>query len=194
MPRDSKGRFLPRLGAKLNPDSAGDGKVVIVPPMSPPALDEDEWSFSMASLGLTIDLSAEHVCDAMRRQAIVDTREALIEGRRPDGKGAQKPLGARASSIPGRQSQHRGYKTGHLADHLRATKITGDSSRAKCRIVPPANRNVYVAQELSRGVALLTAAGAIGEGMRKAAARAVEAMCSGREVQTEDGEVEAEDV
>ncbi len=190
MPRDAKGRFLPRLGAPLTPG----GDAVTVVPATPPAPPDDEWGFNIASLGLVVDLSAEHIVDSMRRQAITDIRAAILEGRRPDGRGAQKALGAKALATPGRQSSFRGYRTGRLADSIKATRITGDTSKAKCRIVPPSDRNVYVAQELARGVALLTADGAIGEGMRRAASRTVEAMLTGREVLTEPAEVEADDV
>lgn len=187
-------KIRPKLGAPLTPESPGD-PVVVIPPMEPAPAGggEDEWSFSMASIGLVLDLSAEHVVDGMRRQAIVDTREALLTGQRPDGKGPQRKLRERTAEKPGRQSPYRGYNTGVLADGIKATKITGNTSQAKCRIVPPPSRNVYVAQELKAGVAILTAEGKIGEGMRAAAQRVVEAMCTGREVKTNPDEVEAED-
>lgn len=184
------GRFKPRLGAPLRPDSPGEGKIVVVPPMAPPT---DEWGFNIASLGLTVDLAAEIVVDAMSRAGLMHIRQSLLEGRRPDGGGAQKALGAKAAADTGRQSQFRGYKTGHLADKVRRSAIKGDTSKASCRIVPPPDRNVYVAEELKRGVVLLTADGAAGEVMRAAAREAIAAACTGREVIHEDGDVDAED-
>jgi hypothetical protein len=191
MARDANGRFLPKLGAPLRPDSPGDGKVVVVPPSAPaPA---DEWDFNIASLGLTIDLSAEIVVDAMSRAGLMHIRRSLIEGKRPDGGGAQKALGAKAAAGTGRQSPFRGYKTGHLADHIRRSRIKGDTSKASCRIVPPPDPNVYVAEELKRGVVLLSADGAAGEAMRAAARAVVAAACTGREVIHDDGDVDAND-
>lgn len=148
----------------------------------------------MGSLGLTIDMSADILVDAMTRACLVHTREAILAGVRPDGGGSQRKLGIKAASLPGRQSPFRGFNTGQLADHLRRTKIKGTTNKASSRIVGPSNRNVYLSQEAAKGVNFLTAEGTSGEVMREAAQAAVTAMVSGREVIRDTGDVESEDV
>lgn len=187
-------KYVPKLGSPLTPDSPGDPTVIVPPMAEQPGGGEDGWSFNMASLGLTIDLSADILVDAMTRACLTHTREAILAGVRPDGGGSQRKLGLKAASLPGRQSPFRGFNTGQLADGIKRTRIKGSKAKASSRIVGPSNRNVYLAQEAAKGVNFLTAEGKSGEAMREAAQAAVEAMVSGREVLRDTGDVEADDV
>ena len=101
-----------------------------------------DWDYSFDA-GLLVD--------ALRTALLSLYRQGIIEGEKPDGSGAQPQLGARALAAKGRRGKTRGYKTGFLADNLRASKITGSTTKAQSRIVPPTNRNVYIASELKRG-------------------------------------------
>lgn len=175
-------------GPKLGP---GEGTTVIPP--SSETSTEDGWGTNTVSAGLSLDLDAAILVDHMTRALLTHHREALLAGQRPDGRGPQKPLSQRALDAPGRQSDHRGYRTGVLADGLRRTKIEGDRQNATSRIVPPPNRNVYVATELKNGVSILTLAGKAGEVAREAAGEAVAEITTGRRIRKSKGEVEAEE-
>ncbi len=110
-----------------------------------PAIDEGgsaEWGVRVVSAGFTVDLDAGHLVDAMTRASLEHHRRAILEGRRPDGGGEQKPLGRKAASDPDRESPHRGYKTGEMADGLRRTPIVSSGGEASSRILPPVSRTV----------------------------------------------------
>lgn len=101
-----------------------------------------DWEYSFDA-GLLVD--------ALRTALLSLYREGIQQGEKPDGSGAQPPLTERAKAAKGRVGKTRGFKTGFLADNLRASKITGSTTKATSRIVPPSNRNVYLASELKRG-------------------------------------------
>ena len=173
---------------KLKP---GEG-TTLIPPSSPQG-DEDGWGTNTVSAGLSLDLDAAILVDRMTRALLSHHRESLLSGQRPDGKGPMKPLSQQALNAPGRQSEHRGYRTGVLADGLRRTKIEGDRTQANSRIVPPTNRNVYVANELQNGVSILTLAGKAGEVAREAAGEAVAEITTGRRLKKSKTELEADE-
>lgn len=101
-----------------------------------------DWDFSFDA-GLLVD--------AIRTALLALYRQGIIEGEKPDGSGAQPPLKEATAKQKDRRGKTRGYKTGYLADNLRASKITGSTTKATSRILPPTNRNVYIASELKRG-------------------------------------------
>lgn len=101
-----------------------------------------DWSYSFDA-GLLVD--------ALRTALLALYRQGILEGEKPDGSGAQPPLGAKALAVKDRRGKTRGYRSGYLADNLRASKITGSTTKASSRIVPPTNRNVYIASEAKRG-------------------------------------------
>lgn len=187
--RAPNGRFLPKLGPKLAP---GDpGAFVLVPPRRDPA---DSNGVQISSEGLCVMLDPAAIVDAMTQAHLAHTRAAIESGVRPDGRGPQRPLGTKAAADPHRESQHRDYRTGELADGLRRTPIVTDGTTATSTILPPLSRQAHVAKEKKRGVILLTSDGAAGRVARTAAQAAVEAMVSGRKVIVEPGEKEAADV
>jgi hypothetical protein len=191
MPADAKGRFVPRTGGPVTP---GPACPEIVPPLD---VDDDEngWGIRIVSAGFAIDLRAEVLVDAMTRATLAHHRESILSGQRPDGGGPQRPLGQRALADPDRQSPHRGYKSGELADGIRRTAIksSGGGTEATSRIVGPPSRNAYLGKEAARGVVLVTGAGRAGEVATAAAAACVEAMVSGREVLNDRGETTAKE-
>lgn len=174
---------------KLKP---GEGTNTVIPPSTDEG-DEDGWGVNTVSAGLELDVDAGAIVDRVRRRLLEHHRESLLTGQRPDGKGPMKPLSQQALNAPNRQSDHRGYRTGVLADGLRATKIEGDRREASCKIQPPTNRNVYVANELKNGVSILTLAGKAGEVAREAAGEAVAEITTGRRLKKNKGEVDAKE-
>lgn len=178
----------PPTGEPLTPDNAPESAVVVVPPASEVAA---EWGVRSVSAGLALDLDAAILVDAMTRAHLRHTRQAIIDGVRPDGGGPQRPLGKRATADPDRESPHRDFKTGELADGLRRTAIVSDGQTASSRVLPPTSRTAHVAKERARGVELLTAAGAAGEAALAGARAAVAAMATGRVVHHDDDEVAA---
>lgn len=109
-----------------------------------------DWSYSFDA-GLLVD--------ALRTALLSLYREGIRQGEKPDGSGAQPPLTDRAKAQQGRVGKTRGFKSGYLADNLRASKITGSTTKAQSRIVPPTNRNVYIASELKRGNTFFSVSG-----------------------------------
>lgn len=101
-----------------------------------------DWEYSFDA-GLLVD--------SIRTALLALYRQALREGEKPDGSGAQPALTERAKAAKGRVGKTRGFRTGFLADNLRASKITGSTTKAQSRIVPPTNRNVFIAAEAKRG-------------------------------------------
>lgn len=140
-----------------------------------------------------MDLDPAILVDRMTRAVLQHTREAILEGKRPDGGGPQKALSKQALAAD-RQSPHRGYRSGVLADGIKRSKIKRSGTKATSTIVPPPSRNAYLAQERKRGINLLTLAGASGEAAREAAREAVKEIAQGGEVPKSDKELEAEDV
>ncbi len=112
------------------------------------------WSFS---------LDAGLLVDAISTALLVFFRQGIMSGEKPDGTGSQPPLTAKVAGQKERRSKFRGYRTGFLADNLRRSKITGSTTRASSRILPPTNRNVFIAGEAKRGVSFFSVTGAAGE-------------------------------
>lgn len=109
-----------------------------------------DWSF---------DLDAGLLVDAITTSLLTLYRQAIQRGLKPDGSGAHPPLKAGAAMVKNRKGKTRGYRTGYLADNLRRSKITGTTTKAQSRIVPPVNRNVFVATEAKRGHSYTTVSG-----------------------------------
>lgn len=184
---------LKRQGAKLPADgSAGPTVIPVVDAVSSGEVDL-EWGVRVVSAGLAVDLDAAILVDRMSQAHLAHTRAAILEGQRPDGGGEQAPLSARALAAPDRQSDHRAYKSGELADGLRRTAIESNGREASCRVLPPVSRNAYVGRERKLGRELLTVRGAAGAAVEAAAREAAAEMMSGHEVSKSRGEVAAKD-
>lgn len=136
---------------------------------------------------LVIDLDARALVDIARREILAQTSENIRQGRRPDG-GPQRPLSRRAAADPNRESPHRGFLSGRMADELRATPIRGDAGRATSTVQVPTDRNVFVATEAARGIRYLGISPQIATAVEAATAEAVRAMVEGRAVTAEQGE------
>lgn len=135
---------------------------------------------------LVMLIDAAAIVDAARRAILPVARDLILEGRRPDG-GPQRPLSAARAAEPGRVSQHRGVKSGHMADELQATPITGDTRQAQSFVQVPPNRNVFVGMEAKRGIRYLAIGPAHAEAAQRAVSETVRAMTEGRLVDTEQG-------
>lgn len=112
------------------------------------------WSFS---------LDAGLLVDAISTSLLVFFRQGIMAGEKPDGTGSQPALTEKVAAQKDRRSRFRGYRTGFLADNLRRGRITGSTTKASTRILPPTNRNVFVAAEAKRGNSFFSVAGAAGE-------------------------------
>lgn len=168
----------------------GDPGVVVLAgagATGPVGPDGQRAGVTLEGPALVIDLDARALVDIARREILAQTSENIREGRRPDG-GPQRPLSRRAAADPNRESPHRGFRTGLLADELRATPIRGDAGRAESTVAPPTTRNVFIAQEKERGVTYLAISPQIAAAVEQATADAVRAMLEGRAVTAEQGE------
>jgi hypothetical protein len=166
--------------------------VVILPERNDPPPGEN--GSRVVCSGLAIALRADVIVNAMSRAVLAHTRDAILSGQRPDGGGQQAKLGARAQALPGRLTPFRGARTGHLADSIRRTEITGSTSSASTRIEPPGDRVVYVRSEAKLGRELITARGAAGEAAERAAKAVVADMAEGQGFAEERGAREADGV
>jgi hypothetical protein len=108
------------------------------------------WDFS---------LDAGLLVDALTSSLLVLYRGAIIAGEKPDGSGSQPPIKEQASKVKDRKSGNRGHRTGFLADNIRRGKITGSTTKASSRILPPTSRNVFIAAEAKRGVSFFSVQG-----------------------------------
>ncbi len=173
--RKPSGRPLPADG------SAGPTVVPVVPTVDT-GEGGVEWGVRTVSAGFALDLDAAILVDRMSAALLKHTRESILAGQRPDGGGPQDALGPRALADPNRQSDHRGYNTGTLADEIRRGPIESNGREASCRVLPPVSRNAYVGKERRQGRELLTLRGAAGAAVEAAAREAVAEMLTGREV------------
>lgn len=190
MARGSDGKFI-RAGAKVPADgSAPPTTHVIVAARRDP---EVRVGVQQVTVGFAIDLDPIALVDGMTRAAMAQIRSSILAGQRPDGKGAQKKLSRQALADPDRESPHRAFNTGELADNIRRTPIKATATGASSTVLPPTSRTAYVAAEKRRGVVLLTTAGAVGEAAAAAAQEALEVIAAGRSILTTPGAVRAKD-
>jgi hypothetical protein len=185
-----KSRFV-RRGGKVPADGSDPGAIVLLHEADDPAATE--WGVRQVSAGFALDIDPVPIVDSMSRALLDHIRAALMSGQRPDGGGEQKALGVRAASDPDRESPHRGFNTGILADELRRTPIKSTGDEASSTIYPPTSRTAYVAAEKRRGVVLLTSAGAAGKAAADAAREAVGVILGGDKVIARPAEVTARD-
>jgi hypothetical protein len=158
------------------PLQPGEGQTVF-PPSNPPA---EKNGVRVLSAGLTLNIDARHLVNGMSQDLLTHHRASILTGQRPDGGGAQAALGLKAASQPGRLTQHRGAKTGRLADDMHRTAISGDSKHASTRLEPPGDRFVYVRKEAKHGRQLITTEGAAAEVAQGTAKRMVAEMARGQ--------------
>lgn len=182
-----------RQGAKLPADgSAGPTVIPVVDAISSGEVDL-EWGVCVVSAGLAVDLDAGILVDRMSAAHLKHTRAAILAGERPDGGGPQDPLKPRTLAAGERQSDHRGYKSGLLADELFRTPIESTGQEASCRILPPQSRRPYVGKERKNGRELITIRGAAGAAVEAAAREAAADMTSGNTVAKNSGDLAAKD-
>jgi hypothetical protein len=164
--------------------------VVVIPARRDPVV---KVGVQVVSVGFAIDIDPVALVDVMTRAAMAQIRGAILEGQRPDGRGAQKPLSRQALSDPDRESPHRGYNSGLLADSIRRTPIKSTATGATSTVLPPASRNAYVGAERKRGVNLITGAGAVGGAAAAAAQEALGVIADGKSIQHTPAALTAKD-
>jgi hypothetical protein len=99
---------------------------------------------------------------------LVYWRNTILSGSKPDGSGDQVKLSQATMARGDRLTPFRGAASGVLGDGLRRSAITGTTTRAKCTIQPPTNRNVFIAGELRRNIKYLALGGEADEVIRLA--------------------------
>lgn len=135
---EKRGRVDPQAGAVLMAGSEARGK-------------SGGLTVSLVAKNVTVEIRADALLDAARAELLALYRLWTIQSLRPDTGGPMPPLKKAAAAVEGRKGG-RGYRTGFLADSWRSPKMTGTTAAARARILPPTNRNVFVAEEAKRGV------------------------------------------
>lgn len=182
----------PKLGPQLQPGEGGSTTVTVIERREDS--DNEGWGSSVVSVGLALDFDPAIIVAGMRDAWLAHTRGSILTGKNVETGGAAKPLKKQAAEAPGRQSDHRLYKTGVLADGLHADPIARSGSSASVTIKPPRERTVIVAKERKRGNDIMTTDGAAGAAVMEGARLAVQAMLSGHKVIVKTGAVEADEV
>lgn len=154
-----------RLGAQ-GPGAEGQVTIVAASSAESSAGAGVTWEAEL----LVIDLDARALVDQVATALLLDHRETLMSGLRPDRGGAQKPISARARSRKGRLSPWRGFATGYTADELRRTRITGSAKAASTSVAMPAARNAFALEEAKRGIYYLSTGGRKAEVIRRSVA------------------------
>lgn len=142
-----------------------EGQVTLVSASSPESTSGGGVSFA-ADL-LVLDLDARGLVDTIATALLLDHRQTLMAGLRPDQGGAQKPIGARARARKGRLSPFRGFASGYTADELRRTKLVGSATAAETSVTVPPARNAFALEEAARGVSYLSTGGRKAEVIRR---------------------------
>ena len=107
----------------------------------------------------------------MSHALLIYWRNTILSGTKPDGSGDQVPLSQATiaqTGAGGRLTGYRGAATGTMADNLRRSAITGTTTRAKCTISTPTNRNAFVAQQQAKGIRFIKLGGETDEVIRLA--------------------------
>lgn len=112
-------------------------------------------------------LDAGLLVDALTLSLLSHYRDSIMSGDIPDGSGAQKPLTEKVAKLSGRRGKVRGFNTGRFADNIRRSKITGTTVKAQSRILPPTDRNVFIATEAKRGNSYFSVQGTASEIIRE---------------------------
>ena len=140
----------------------------------------------------TINLDASAFVDVVTHALLVHFRETILSGTKPDGSGAQVPLSQAAREESGRLTKYRGAKSGHMADALYRTEITGSTVKAKARILPPRDRNPFVSKEAGKGIFYTRLGGEADEVIRLAVEARIKAALEGTARPAERGPVTGE--
>lgn len=162
----------------------------IVPPRRDPdtaAEDGVKFGTQVISEGVALDVNAILLVARVSDALLEHHRQAIATGQKPEG-GPQRPLSQGRREDAGRAGPHRGYATGHLADDLRRSRIAGTAQSASAKILPPTDRNVFIAEEAKRGVGYLSTDGIAAEVAKRAAEAATAELASGKPGKVDVGE------
>ena len=129
---------------------------------------KDKLTLNLVAQAFAINVTADVPVDVVSHALLVYWRNTILTGNRPDGSGAQIALSQATMARGDRLTPHRGAASGVLADGLRRSAITGTTTRAKCVIQPPTQRNVFIAGELARNIQYIGLGGEADEVVRLA--------------------------
>lgn len=123
---------------------------------------KNKLTCSFVAQALTINVTADTIVDVASHALLVYWRNTILSGTKPDGSGDQVPLSQATiaqTGAGGRLTPYRGAASGSMADNLRRSAITGTTTRAKCTIQTPTNRNAFVAQQAAKGIRFIKLGG-----------------------------------
>jgi hypothetical protein len=154
MKRSGKGNDAPGdivffAGATKRPNRKGGSKITT--------------TFAAETTVINVDAAA--FVDVASHAALVMLRNNILTGQKPDGSGPQVSLSQVGKADKNRLTPFRGAKSGHMADNIRRTNITGTTTKARVTILPPTDRNVFVAGEAKRNIAYISNSGEVAEAM-----------------------------
>lgn len=141
---------------------------------------------------LAVEIDARILVDGMSRAILAVTSDNIRAGVAPDGS-RQRPLSRVRAAEAGRESEVRGYRTGHFADELRTGRVVGSATQARVDVMPSTDRNVFVATEAARGIRYLGVGPAATVAAERAAGELVEAMLEQRRLEAGEGEAVAKE-
>lgn len=144
-----------------------------------PATGDIKVTTTLAAEAFEIDMHAGTLADVVSHALLAHAYGSILTGVRMEDGEQQPPLKSRAAA-ESRITPHRGAKTGELASKIRRTKMTGTTVRARTTILPPTNRNVYLAAEARRGNTFLGLGEATDEVIREAVQVSIDAALAGK--------------
>lgn len=144
-----------------------------------PSTGDIKLTTTIAAEAFEVDLHAGTLADVVSHALLAFGYDSILSGKRMEDGEAQPPLKARAAAAQ-RITPFRGARTGELAMKLRRTRLTGTTVRAKTTILPPTNRNVYLAQEAKRGNSFIGLGSATDEVIKAAVQVTIDAALQGK--------------
>lgn len=132
---------------------------------------KNKLTISIVAVAKTINVTADTIVDVVSHGLLVYWRNTILSGTKPDGSGDQVPLSQATiaqTGDGGRLTPYRGAASGAMADNLRRSPVSGTTTRAKCTITTPTNRNAFVAQQAAKGIRFIKLGGEADEVIRLA--------------------------
>lgn len=153
---------------------------------------KNKLTCSFVAEATSISVSADVPVDVVSHALLVYWRSTILSGTKPTGQAPQVKLSQATLARGDRLTPYRGAATGHLGDNLRRGQITGTTTRARCAIMPPSDRNVFVALELKRNIRYIGLGGEVDEVIRLAVQSWLVAAVAGTAREAEPGALVAE--
>ena len=132
---------------------------------------KNKLTCSFVATAFSISVTADTIVDIVSHALLIYWRNTILSGTKPDGSGDQVPLSQATIAMTGaggRLTPWRGAASGEMADNLRRTAISGSTTKARCTISTPTNRNAFIAQQQQKGIRFIKLGGEADEVIRLA--------------------------